>query len=1235
MFLRNLRRIYLFSAGMAGVVLLLCLALALLLPRLINLESVKETLSTEIQRKTGAQVELGRIDLSYFPAPRLVVHHIQAGSRDGIECSIRAISIYPRILPLVSGELKARSVTVRKPRITYRLPPRPAERFDAPVRPSVPNPAEWLAPLAAFLESEVDGGTLEVKNGDLTILDHGNSELFHFRSLNGRASFEDGRLELNVSSGRSDLWESLSFSGWAHTRTFQSAARLVLAGVLPQGATDLLFPDSPLRLGDSRVDLDVGFSSENSRTFSAAFSGSAPVLTIVDKEGMTVLRGGRMEGSLHLDDGRMDASISRLAFDHPRANLTGHFHWDPSAPRVTLDVEGKDTDAASVRSAALTFFRDDRHVVYKIFDILRGGHVSVITYNGEGRHPRQLKKSDHYVIRGRLQEGKILVPRVQLEVSGIEGEVTISKGILEGTGLRGKVGQTQGHGGSLRIGLRGGDAPFHLDVLVDADMAQLPIVLERVARSENLQTELALMQNIQGRGRGRLILGESLRDVQARVEVSNFQLTGLYQRIPYPMELEGTSFLFEGSSVSAYELKGKVGGSLSSGLNLRYSWADGHHVEFDSSKPVTVFLDEIYPILPFADGSGTPRKTIEALTGFVTFHSTEFKGQILQPSDWQFAGTGTIRDLTIHSPAFPGPVHAREGEIDVTQSTLSLDAWQAAILDSSLLVSGRLPGYMTGIDKADLSIQGKAGPEAAGAVYDIVGLPREYRMVSPLSISKSQLAWEKGGNTSFTCDLTGNGGTRVHVDVGHTSGQVIFRRLSIKDGDSDATLGISLQKGELNLGFDGTLSNKSLDRILLKNELLAGWIKGSFRARILPDQPMNSTAQGQLQVAGFQYTWDLKTPAYIHNAVLEADGNTLIVKSSLVQWHDSRLGFKGSIAFSTEGFKLDMDVDADKLDMGKLSDMKEDKPRSSQVLLGNGKKKLQLRGVLRVRSEVFTAGTYTWSPARAEVHLLEDSVDIHVLDARLCGIPTPGFVRVSGDSVRLDIRPNAVDEDLAHHLACFWDKKDLMDGTFDLKGELASPDARGGVTSSLNGEVEFRGYKGRIYRFEVLSKIFSMINVTEIYRGQLPDLVNEGCAYDTIKSGGKVKDGKLVLSESILEGPVVRLVWRGEVDLVKQELNCTVIVSPFKTVDRIVRFVPLLGRLLNGTLVSIPVQVTGSLADPTVIPLSPTAVGSELLQFMKRTFKLPFSLFQPLLNQSREPRPYQPPDSPAYNGGQQ
>ena len=114
------------------------------------------------------------------------------------------------------------------------------------------------------------------------------------------------------------------------------------------------------------------------------------------------------------------------------------------------------------------------------------------------------------------------------------------------------------------------------------------------------------------------------------------------------------------------------------------------------------------------------------------------------------------------------------------------------------------------------------------------------------------------------------------------------------------------------------------------------------------------------------------------------------------------------------------------------------------------------------------------------------------------------------------------------------------------------------------------------------------------------------------------EDGKLIISEGTIDSPSMGIACAGKIKLVKKKMDLTVLVAPFKTVDRIVKHIPLVGNILGGTLVSLPFRATGNLDDPDVIPLSPTAVGSGLLGILERTLKLPITIIQPVLPKPKE-----------------
>jgi uncharacterized protein YhdP len=149
-------------------------------------------------------------------------------------------------------------------------------------------------------------------------------------------------------------------------------------------------------------------------------------------------------------------------------------------------------------------------------------------------------------------------------------------------------------------------------------------------------------------------------------------------------------------------------------------------------------------------------------------------------------------------------------------------------------------------------------------------------------------------------------------------------------------------------------------------------------------------------------------------------------------------------------------------------------------------------------------------------------------------------------------------------------------------------------------------------------RVLEFVNSTEIYRGKLPDPRKEGVSYKLIKIRAAFRDGKLMIEEAMLDGTALELVAKGEINLMNQEMNVIGLVAPLKTVDRIVKLTPVVREIFAGTLITIPIRVHGNLNDPKVTPLSPSAIGDEILGMMKRTLGLPFRVIEPLRPRKKE-----------------
>jgi hypothetical protein len=61
--------------------------------------------------------------------------------------------------------------------------------------------------------------------------------------------------------------------------------------------------------------------------------------------------------------------------------------------------------------------------------------------------------------------------------------------------------------------------------------------------------------------------------------------------------------------------------------------------------------------------------------------------------------------------------------------------------------------------------------------------------------------------------------------------------------------------------------------------------------------------------------------------------------------------------------------------------------------------------------------------------------------------------------------------------------------------------------------------------------------------------------------------------------------------------------------------VPIIGQPIigeDGSRVSIPVAVKGPIADPTITPMHPEALGGAIFDLVKDTFMLPYNILNPL-----------------------
>ena len=333
-------------------------------------------------------------------------------------------------------------------------------------------------------------------------------------------------------------------------------------------------------------------------------------------------------------------------------------------------------------------------------------------------------------------------------------------------------------------------------------------------------------------------------------------------------------------------------------------------------------------------------------------------------------------------------------------------------------------------------------------------------------------------------------------------------------------------------------------------------------------------------------------------------------------WGGKSLALSGNVSFPEKKILLDLDLFTESVDA--KVDLNTVKEILSTEKKGKKDEGLQLQGTIRFKTKSLLYDRFAWSPFYAEVMLDPHGVEVVVREANLCGISTPGSVKIADQHFSLDLRPFSKSQELQSAFRCLLDQEMSVKGDFDLKGRIVGQGKSEDLIRSLKGNVELQSRDGHFYYSKGLMRVLEFVNSTEIYRGKLPDPGKEGVDYKLIKIRAAFQNGKLIIEEVTLDGTTLEIAAKGEIDLMNQELNLTVLVAPLKTVDRIVKLTPVVRGILAGTLITIPVRVHGSLKDPKVAALSPSAIGDELLGMMKRTLGLPFKVIEPLRPRKKE-----------------
>ncbi len=1168
-------------------------------PKFINSEAIREKIKAGISQKIAGTVDFQKMDVSLFPRPRVMISRAKfsfAGTADGTITSLR---IYPQVLPLLAGKVRIARIQLDGPNVSIIVPERKTPFSIEEIEKKISGFLNTMAAKTPNTRIVIEKGIINIS--------HPSRPIFSFRDLDGQIVLPPGEASITLSCS-SDISRNISLGIRLDPKDFKGFGTIRLAGMKPQPIVDYIFEDAVGRLGDSEGNLMLSLKMLGFKDLRAEVQGSLPYLAFLNKKEKILLKGIGISGAVVLTGDRNDITLSELKLEYPLLTLSGSLNFNKTAQNVILQLDGRRVDVPSLRKVAFSL-AGDVPIVQDIFAYVRGGTVPFISVHSEGASLEDMGRTENIFVKGTMERGEIYIQGPKLNFKEVNGDCVISRGILTGKNLEARLGNSRIRDGKLMVGVKGSDPSLHVDAEVKADLTETRNLLRRLVENEPFLKELDLIDTIYGEARGRVILGERASSIKSRFYLSDISLTAEYRRLPFPLTIKGGEFSYDGMRIGVRNLGGKMGGSSFADLRGELLLQDTPLIEIPSGK-VRMDQDEIYPWLKSFEGLKESLREVSSVSGVVDLDALSLNGPLLKPKEWHFKSTGRVEDISLDWSFLPGPAFLKRGEISASEERISLTDARADMLDASVNVSVIREGYLRDQPKTDLSFSGKMGPQSLQWSARLADLPPQISLRDPVTFEHAHISLNDG-STLFQGKWRVDRGPEITADVSKNSKKLVVSKLTIKDASSDAVLSADLQENELELAFAGKLSSETLQRVITEEEFPGGRIEGDLRAEIRTEKPFMVTAQGKMRVENISLSLKEGVPLKIDNLSMDGDGTLLTVESAAFVVDDNPFSLRGGLKYIPENLMIDVDLSTDRIVWAKIAETIETLGKRENKKAGDTWD-LPVTGTVRLRSNSFGYDKYTWMPFEAEIAVHHNDLDIVVNRAILCGISSPGRVNVNPGGLSFDIRLIAEDEEMKYAFTCLMGIEHEVTGKFDLKGNLKAQGEKEITLDSLQGNLKLAAKDGRVYRAPFLLKILDFLDLTQIFRG-FPEMRQEGIAYDSIKIQGELDHGLLEVKEGTLNGPSLKMAAQGSADLRTEKLNMTVLVSPMKRIDYIIGKIPIVGHILGGSVLSVPLDVTGDFNNPEVSFHPASAVGSGLLGLIKRIIEAPVRLFDPFL----------------------
>ena len=318
---------------------------------LIQKDSVKEKIHNLISKKVGGEFNYESMNLYFFHWPHVAITKAEISIPGKVEGSFDSVLVYPKILPLLYGNVEISELKFNRPQVTLNIPEKSDEEEPEDTEPfSFDEHKEHLVNILDYLNSNWKGFDARIISGKLIIKKSGENFL-DFNNLNAVIDFPGNTVTYKIYTN-SNISQIINLKGSVNTKAYDAKGIITLNRFKPHMLLQYLFPDNKL-VSKSNIDINLNYKSKELDLFQGNLLVSNSEITLSKGKEEFQISGNKIDTDIHLDEDQALFNINNVDLSHPDVNATGSHKIDRKNNRVELNLYGNNIDVESSRDAVV------------------------------------------------------------------------------------------------------------------------------------------------------------------------------------------------------------------------------------------------------------------------------------------------------------------------------------------------------------------------------------------------------------------------------------------------------------------------------------------------------------------------------------------------------------------------------------------------------------------------------------------------------------------------------------------------------------------------------------------------------------------------------------------------------------------------------------------------------------------------------------------------------------------